>query len=89
MIRAENHRAWMQLVEARQELSFEERLSGNYDRVLQLRLANLETVRTHRQAFPRNGDDENSVVQSVGAAYSWKRNYIAAIRYCREDLAYS
>ncbi len=86
---AENQKAWRQLLTARQELSFEDRLSGNYDRVLQLRLANLETVRKHREAFPQNSDEERSALQYVGAAYSWKRDYASAIRYCREDLAYS
>lgn len=89
MTLAENQRAWQQLLNARQELSFEERLSGNYDRVLQLRLANLETVRKHREAFPQNGDKEEWALQYVGAAYSWKRDYDSAIRYCREDLAVS
>jgi tetratricopeptide (TPR) repeat protein len=86
---AENQREWKQLVAARQELSFEERLSGDYDRVLQLRLANLETVHKHREAFAQNGDAEELAVQGVGAAYSWKRDYDSAIRYGREDLALS
>jgi len=86
---AENRGAWQQLLRARRELSFEERLSGNYDRVLQLRSANLETFHKHRGAFPPNGDEEESLLQDVAAAYSWKRDYASAIRYCREDLTLS
>lgn len=86
---AEKEKAWPQLVRARQELSFEDRLSGNYDRVLQLRLANLDTVRKRRDAFPQSDEEERSALQYVGAAYSWKRDYASAIRYCREDLARS
>jgi len=86
---AGNRQAWQQLVMARRELSFEERLAGNYDRVLQLRLANLETFRQHRAAFPQNGDAEESILQDVAAAYSWKRDYTSAIRYCRDDLSLS
>ena len=92
---AEKRQAWRQLVSARRELSFEERLAGNYDRVLQLRLANLDTFRKHRAAFPQPGTlptyglDEASIVQNVAAAYSWKRDYNSAIRYCREELSLS
>lgn len=85
---AEKQKAWQQLFSARQELSFEERLLGNYDRLLQLRLANLETVRKHREAFlPNTSEEERTAVQYVAAAYSWKKDYVRAIQYCREDLA--
>ena len=87
--RAQKQGAWQQLLLARKELSFAERLSGNYEAVLQLRLANLDTVRAHRDVFPQNGDGEESALQGVGAAYSWKHDYASAIRYCREDLAVS
>jgi CHAT domain-containing protein len=87
---AEKSQAWAQLVQARQEVSFEERLAGNYDRVLQLRLANLNTVRAHHDAFPNElSDEEEEQIAHVGAAYSWKRNYELAVRYCREDVAAS
>jgi len=89
MTLAENQGAWQPLFSARKELSFEERLSGNYDRVLQLRLANLETVRQHHEAFPQSDDEERLALEDVAAAYSWKRDYASAIRYCREDLVRS
>jgi CHAT domain-containing protein len=84
LILATKQNAWLQMVYARGELSFEERLAGNYDRVLQLRLENLDTIRAHRDAF-RPGDEE-SMLEHVAAAYSWKRNYPLAIRYCGEAL---
>src|SRR5207247_4813646 len=86
---AERQKAWEQLVAARQELSFEDRLLGNYDRLLQLRLANLETVRKHREGFRDAGEEERSAIQSLAAAYSWTTDYALAVRYCREDLARS
>jgi CHAT domain-containing protein/tetratricopeptide (TPR) repeat protein len=84
---AESQREWKQLVSARTELSFEESSARNYDRVLQLRLANLDTVRAHHQEFLPLGEQE--ALASVGAAYSWNRNYPLAIRFCRADLAAS
>ena len=84
---ATKQKAWSQMVDARGELSFEERLAGNYDGVLQLRLANLDTIRAHRDAFPSGG--EEGALAHVAAAYSWKRNYPLAVRYCREVLAAS
>lgn len=85
MMLAEQQSAWQLLVRARTELSFEERFAGDYDRVLQLRLANLDTVRAHPEAFAKDGPA--NALESVCAAYSWKRNYPLAIRYCREGLA--
>lgn len=84
---ATKQKAWSQMVHARGELSFEERLAGNYDRVLQLRLANLDTIRAHRDAF--SSISERGTLAHVAAAYSWKRNYPLAVRYCREVLAAS
>jgi CHAT domain-containing protein len=82
---ATKQKAWSQMVAARQELSFEERVAGNYDRVLQLRLANLDTVRAHRDAFPSGAEESRAA--NVAAAYSWKRDYPLAVQYCREVLA--
>jgi tetratricopeptide (TPR) repeat protein len=84
---ATKQKAWSQIVDARGELSFEERLAGDYDRVLQLRLANLDSIRAHRDAFPSSG--EEGALEHVAAAYSWKRNYPLAVRYCREVLVAS
>jgi CHAT domain-containing protein len=90
MALAEKSQAWAQLLQARQEVSFEERLAGNYDRVLQLRLANLNTVRAHHDAFQNQlSDAEEEQIANVGGAYSWKRNYELAVRYCREDVVAS
>ena len=86
---AETQKAWQQLVDARLELSFEERLSGNYDRVLQLRSANLDTIRKHGKAFPGSADEEANAREQVGAAYSWKGDYASALRYCRGGLAHA
>src|SRR5262249_9315090 len=72
--------------DARRELSFEFRLTHDYDRVLQLRLASLQTARKYPKAFADAAEQERSSVWAVGAAYSWKHDYANAIRYCREDL---
>ena len=84
---AEKQQDWKHLNDARRELSFEYRLTHDYDRVLQLRLANLQTARKYPKAFADPAEEERSSVQVVGAAYSWKHDYANAIRYCREELA--
>jgi CHAT domain-containing protein len=84
---AEKQQDWQHLNDARRELSFDYRLSHDYDRVLQLRLANLQTARKYSKAFADATEEERSSVQAVAAAYSWKHDYANAIRYCREELS--
>src|SRR5215475_7303447 len=84
---AEKRKDWTHLWSARQELSFEYRFAGDYDRVLQLRKANLETVRKNPQGFQNFAYSEQSSVAYLSAAYSLKHDYANAVRYCLEELS--
>src|SRR5215468_7360327 len=55
---AEKQQDWKHLNEARRELSFEYRLTHDYDRVLQLRLAGLQTARKYPKAFADPAEEE-------------------------------
>src|SRR5260221_4952120 len=78
---------WQRLWDARQELSFEYRIGGDYDRVLQLRRANLDMVRKNPKGFQDYAGSEHFSVWYLAAAYSWKHDYANAVRYCLEDVA--
>src|SRR5262245_55562079 len=84
---AEKQQDWKHLNDAMRELSFDYRAAHDYDRILQLRLANLQTVRKYPKAFTDPAVEEHLSVQAVGAAYSLKHDYANAIRYGREELA--
>ncbi len=83
----EKNQDWQRLWDARQELSFEYRIAGDYDRVLQLRRANLDTVRKNPKGFQNYAYSEQSSVAYLGAAYSWKHDYANAVRYGLEEVA--
>ncbi len=84
---AEKRQDWPHLWSARQELLYDYGLTRDYDRVLQLGKANLETVRKNAKAFSNLAEAERKSVETVGRAYSAKHDYVNAVRTCLEELA--
>ena len=69
-------------------LSLGYRLQGDYQKVLECRLASLQLVRAHREIFiTEQRNEEPWELGGVSGAYFWLKDLPTAVRYAREAVA--